>query len=253
MQPTCTTPTGTIAVSAPIGTTIQYSNGGAYQVGTTFAGLAPSDYNITAQDMTTGCISTVTVLTVNAIPTATPTPTASVTVQPTCTTPTGTIVVAAPIGATIQYSNGGAYQVGTTFSGLAPGNYNITAQDMQSLQNNNYNVFAEDARPILLKYVIQEQLTADEKKYFSQPKTLVNLSVNYQSRPEFNRIISTVSYGFKFYNKKGLLTYDIVPLETYVVKAKLFGNFCSAVKYSGNSPKIRAANEISHGTTSTPA
>ena len=68
---------------------------------------------------------------------------------------------------------------------------------------------------------------ADAKKYFSQPKTLVNLSVNYQSRPEFSRIISTVSYGFKFYNKKGLLTYDIVPLETYVVKAKLFGNFQS--------------------------
>ena len=44
---------------------------------------------------------------------------------------------------------------------------NITAQDMQSLQNNNYNVFAEDARPILLKYTIEEQLTADEKKYLS--------------------------------------------------------------------------------------
>ena len=290
IQPTCTTPTGTIVVAAPLGATIQYSNGGAYQVGTTFSGLAPGNYNITAQNMTTGCISTVTVLTVNAIPTApiatiiadttvcdqnlvtlsTPsigtylwtgpgfgggfsstlqnptnplhlglnffnegwyyltvtnaagcsstdsvyitilappdpfyidsiancqdiftvgvfssngpivsyvwgpialgtdsvvtvpfgysgpinciltdsegcgqgiiwsttapvTPTAPIIgtiTQPTCTTPTGTIVVAAPIGATIQYSNGGAYQVGTTFSGLAPGNYNITAQDM---------------------------------------------------------------------------------------------------------------------------
>jgi len=44
---------------------------------------------------------------------------------------------------------------------------NITAQDMQALQNDNYNVFAEDARPILLKYTIEEQLTADEKKYLS--------------------------------------------------------------------------------------
>jgi penicillin amidase len=43
----------------------------------------------------------------------------------------------------------------------------ITAEDMQSLQNNNYNVFAEDARPILLKYAIIEQLSAEEKKYFS--------------------------------------------------------------------------------------
>ena len=44
---------------------------------------------------------------------------------------------------------------------------NITAQDMKSLQNNNYNVFAEDARPILLKYTIEEQLTDEEKKYLS--------------------------------------------------------------------------------------
>ncbi len=42
---------------------------------------------------------------------------------------------------------------------------NITALDMQLLQNNNYNVFAEDARPILLKYVKKEGLTAEETKY----------------------------------------------------------------------------------------
>jgi penicillin amidase len=44
---------------------------------------------------------------------------------------------------------------------------NINAEDMQLLQNNNYNVFAEDARPILLEYAIIEQLSAEEKKYFS--------------------------------------------------------------------------------------
>lgn len=44
---------------------------------------------------------------------------------------------------------------------------NITVKDMQSLQNNNYNVFAEDARPILLKYIIQDGLTVNEKKYLS--------------------------------------------------------------------------------------
>lgn len=64
-----------------------------------------------------------------------------------------------------------------------------------------------------------------EKNYFSQPKTMVNLSMNYQSRPEFNRSISNISYGFKFKNKNGLFTYDLIPLEAYIVKAKLFGNF----------------------------
>ena len=49
-------------------------------------------------------------------------PTASVTVQPTCATPTGTIVVTAPLGATLTYSIDGInYQAGTTFTDVAPG------------------------------------------------------------------------------------------------------------------------------------
>ncbi len=66
---------------------------------------------------------------------------------------------------------------------------------------------------------------ANEKRYFIQPKTILNLSVNYQSRPEFNRIISNISYGFRFTNSKALFSYDVVPFEVYSVKAKLFGNF----------------------------
>lgn len=132
LQPTCAVPTGTIVVTAPLGATIQYSNGGAYQVSTTFSGLAANTYNITAQNTATGCISTATPLVVNAAPGAPAAPTASVTVQPSCTVATGTIVVTAPVGGTIQYSIGGAYQVSGTFSGLAPGSYNITAQDMGS-------------------------------------------------------------------------------------------------------------------------
>ncbi len=42
----------------------------------------------------------------------------------------------------------------------------ITIDDMEHLQNNNYNLFAEMARPILLKYINQSQLNQDESKYF---------------------------------------------------------------------------------------
>ncbi len=130
-QPNCTTPTGTITVTAPTGPNIQYSiNGTTYQVGTTFTGLAPGSYTVLAQDMSTSCVSGGTVLVVNAVPTAPAAPTASVTTQPTCTTPTGTIAITAPLGATLQYSvNGTTYQAGTTFTGLAPGNYNVTVQN----------------------------------------------------------------------------------------------------------------------------
>lgn len=42
----------------------------------------------------------------------------------------------------------------------------ITVTDMQQLQNNNYNLFAEMARPLLAKYVAESQLSGDELKYY---------------------------------------------------------------------------------------
>ncbi len=42
----------------------------------------------------------------------------------------------------------------------------VTPQDMMALQTDNYNVFAEIARPIFLKNIDEAGLSADEKKYF---------------------------------------------------------------------------------------
>ncbi|MFT3935350.1 MAG: penicillin acylase family protein [Chitinophagaceae bacterium] len=42
----------------------------------------------------------------------------------------------------------------------------ITPQDMMDLQTNNYNVFAEMARPVLLLHMNEAALNAEEKKYW---------------------------------------------------------------------------------------
>jgi gliding motility-associated-like protein len=78
-----------------------------------------------------GCDSIYNVanITVFTVPNA---PTASVTVQPICLTPTGTIVITAPIGANYQYSVGGIYQTSTTFSLLNPNIYSVTVKDVSS-------------------------------------------------------------------------------------------------------------------------
>ncbi len=48
---------------------------------------------------------------------------------------------------------------------------NITPEDMQHLQMDNYNVFAEMARPVLLKYINEAALNTNEKKYIEILKT----------------------------------------------------------------------------------
>ncbi|MFN8289301.1 MAG: PKD-like domain-containing protein [Chitinophagaceae bacterium] len=80
--------------------------------------ITPSDVNCTGVPIT----ATVTVYPVPVV-------NAPAVTQPTCLVPTGTIVVNATGSGTLEYSlNGGAYQVSNTFSGLAPGNYNIAVR-----------------------------------------------------------------------------------------------------------------------------
>jgi penicillin amidase len=44
---------------------------------------------------------------------------------------------------------------------------NITPQDMQQMQTDNYNVFAEMARPVILKYLDEASLDDTDKKYLA--------------------------------------------------------------------------------------
>jgi hypothetical protein len=126
-QPTCSSSTGTITVKSPIATGMTYSIGGAYKSGTTFNAVSPGIYFVTAKN-SSGCISAGTSATINAPPLGPAAPTVTV-IQPTCTVSTGTITMTAPIGTGLTYSIGGNYQSGKTFSGLASGNYTVTAKN----------------------------------------------------------------------------------------------------------------------------
>ncbi|MCW4470749.1 T9SS type A sorting domain-containing protein [Flavobacterium sp. MFBS3-15] len=127
-QPTCTEPTGSIAITSPVGADYTYSvDGTNFQVATSFDGLAPGVYTVTAKN-TTGCIATAQA----TIDTAPVVPDAPVTVvtQPTCTEPTGSIGITSPVGAGYTYSvDGTTFQASTSFDGLAPGVYTVTVQN----------------------------------------------------------------------------------------------------------------------------
>jgi outer membrane protein assembly factor BamA len=57
------------------------------------------------------------------------------------------------------------------------------------------------------------------------PRTFINTSLNFQERPEFNRTITTVNYGFTFKTNKLKVKHDLIPVEVYMVNAKLTTNF----------------------------
>ncbi len=135
-QPSCAVSTGSIEITEPVGNTSVYSyrysvNGGAtYSANPIFSGLTDGSY--TAQVEITEINSSKTCIrskseTINPAPPVPAAPTVAPT-HPSCGG-TGSIVVNSPTGADYEYSiNGVDYQLSTTFSGLAPGGYSVTAR-----------------------------------------------------------------------------------------------------------------------------
>ncbi|MEY3433137.1 MAG: hypothetical protein RL131_1073 [Bacteroidota bacterium] len=72
-----------------------------------------------------------------------------------------------PADSTYPYFIPGSYEVyrAITINRILDQSTSVTVGDMKNLQNNNYNVFAELARPLLLKYINKNQLSAEERDW----------------------------------------------------------------------------------------
>ena len=140
-QPNCTVLEGSVELSGLPSSglwIVTLNPGGTTLVGTgtvgTFIDLAANNtYTFSVTDEN-GCISTQSAAAViNDLPVAPAAPVASVTAQPTCTDPTGTIVVSSPIGTNYEYSvDGTNYQSSPTFSSLQPGTYSVSVTDLST-------------------------------------------------------------------------------------------------------------------------
>ena len=131
---TCGQNNGTITAFGNGGTgALQYSiNGNIFQSSAVFTTLAPGPYTVLVRDAN-GCTANMSVTVGNSaapIVTAVSTPAA-------CGNINGTVTASGNGGISpYQFSiNNGAFQSGSTFFGLAPGNYTITIQDFAGCIN----------------------------------------------------------------------------------------------------------------------
>ncbi|SHH22895.1 hypothetical protein SAMN05444372_1351, partial [Flavobacterium micromati] len=149
LQPTCSVATGTITVSAPMGSGITYSIDGTNYTNTTgiFTNVAAATYAVTVRSAA-GCTSSPTSVTVDAQPATPAAPTATATLQPTCTVATGTITVSAPTGTGITYSIDGTNYTNTTgiFTNVAAATYAVTVRSAAGCTSFPINVTI-DAQP----------------------------------------------------------------------------------------------------------
>jgi penicillin G amidase len=78
-----------------------------------------------------------------------------------------------PVDSTYPYYLGGSYPPyrGLTINKRLSAMNAMTPQDMQQLQTSNYNIFAAMARPMMLHYLNEQQLSADEIAFINKVKT----------------------------------------------------------------------------------
>lgn len=78
-----------------------------------------------------------------------------------------------PYDTTYPYYLGGTYlnYRGIIINRRLAAMQQVTAEDMQRLQTDNYNVFAEMAKPMLLRYMDENALNTTERKYWDQFKS----------------------------------------------------------------------------------
>ena len=131
---TCGSSNGTITAFGSGGTApLEYSiNGNIFQAGNVFINLTPGTYTVTVRDFN-HCIGTTTV-TINNSPAPTVTATSTTAA---CNNVNGTITANSNGGiAPLQYSlNGGPFQFGNIFTGLAAGIYTVTVKDATGCTN----------------------------------------------------------------------------------------------------------------------
>jgi gliding motility-associated-like protein len=160
-QPTCAVPTGSVILNNLPGTgtwTLTRTPGGITTTGTgtstTITGLAPGTYTYTVTNEA-GCTSSSSSnIVINAVPASPSVPTAGTRTQPTCTVPTGSVVLnnlPAQGTWTLIRTPGGATATGTgtstTITGLAPGTYTYTVTNASGCTSSSSSDIVINAIP----------------------------------------------------------------------------------------------------------
>ncbi|OAB27720.1 hypothetical protein FBFR_11140 [Flavobacterium fryxellicola] len=197
VQPTCGAPSGSIAITAQVG--VEYSlNGATYQSSNSFSGLLPNTYTLYVRSATdnTCSQSSLSAITINAIPIAPAVPVVSAVVQPTCSTPSGTITVAPQAG--VSYSlNGTSYQTSNIFTGLAPNNYIVYVRNNADTTCSNQSLTSITISPLpllpaipTLMQVVQPTCLMPAGSIAINTQVDVQYSVGngYQNSPIFNNL-----------------------------------------------------------------
>jgi gliding motility-associated-like protein len=135
-QPTCTEKTGTIIITAPLGTEYSYSIGADFQNAPLFENINNGSYSVVAKNKLIDCLSEFKIVNIENPP-LTFTVKGVVKQVLNCQQQKGIIEITEPVGPEYEYSINGSFQKNPLFSNLQAGTYNIAVKNINTKCTNN--------------------------------------------------------------------------------------------------------------------
>lgn len=224
----CTTPNGKITFTAPVPLgNYLFSIDGGVTFGTpgqtVFSGLFGGDYRTVSKNISSGCVSTVTIkiLTNPANPVA---PTSTIIHNTNCITPNGRITFTAPTPlANYQFSIDGGVTFGTAgqtvFSGLSGGNYPTVAKLISTTC----------VSAVAAKAITNQTVTAPTSTIINNTNcTTPNGRITFTAPTPVGNYQFSIDGGLT-YGTPGQTIFNGLAAGTYATKAKLVSTGCVSV------------------------
>lgn len=166
----------------------------------------------------------------------TPTKSQSVTVEVEGTNSEGDLGVA--LGVSYNHSNIG--KGSESFSAKLRGAYESLGGNLEGLINNRYMEYSLDTRLKFPKF--KAPFLRESFKRKVNATTDFNLTINYQERPEYTRIISTVGWNYRFTERLNRNRHILTPIDiNYVYLPKSTYDFIDQI--APDNPLLRYSYE----------
>lgn len=144
------------------------------------------------------------------------------------------------VAASIQYSHRNLGRGSETFTAKFRGAYESLSGDLEGLIHNRYMEYSVDLGLSFPKFKFPFLRESFKRKI--RAATEFNLSMNYQERPEYTRVISTVGWSYKWAERGSRTRHTLTPIDVnYVYLPESTNDFIDQI--APDNPLLRYSYE----------
>lgn len=144
------------------------------------------------------------------------------------------------VAAVVNYTHRNAWKGSETFNAKLRGSYQAITGKLEGFIHNRFMEYGLETSITFPKF--KAPLLKERFKRRIKASTELHLSMTYQERPEFTRIISTAGWSYRWTRRNSRYRYTLTPIDiNYVYLPKSIGNFLDNI--APDNPLLRYSYE----------